>query len=77
MYGSELLYEKSLGKKYLKKDAVPSVFTFPEHLIKNASKERNPKKRKMEDPLNHKLCPLSTPDVVTIAMLPKHQLGKL
>ena len=41
-YSSVLPYSNCLRKKYLKKDAVPSVFKFPEHLIKIAAKERRP-----------------------------------
>ncbi len=35
----------STGKKYLKKDAVPSVFEFPSHFQPKSKKGRNPKKR--------------------------------
>ena len=45
---SLLPHSTSLGKKYLKKDAVPSVFKFPEHLQKRPVKERNPKKREFQ-----------------------------
>ena len=47
-YPSLLPHSTSLGKKYLKKDAVPSVFKFPEHLQKRPVKERNPKKREFQ-----------------------------
>ena len=47
-YPSLLPHSKALGKKYLKKDAIPSVFKFPEHLQKRPVKERKSKKREFE-----------------------------
>ena len=37
------------SRKFLKRDAVPSLFEFPGHLQKKPSKERNPKKRVFVD----------------------------
>ena len=42
-------YLNKAPRKFLKKDAIPSLFEFPEHLQKKPSKERNPKKRVCED----------------------------
>ena len=36
---------ESIGKKYLKKDAVPTVFSFPDHLKKTTTVRRSPRKR--------------------------------
>ena len=41
---------ESLGKKYLKKDAIPSVFNFPKHLQKRSPKKRAPVKRSNPGP---------------------------
>ena len=37
----------NLSKKYLRADAVPSVFTFPQHLQKENKKRKSPVKRKL------------------------------
>ena len=50
-YSSNLPHSESLMKRYLKKDAIPSVFQFPSHIQKKAIKERNPKKRESQ-PVN-------------------------
>ena len=49
-YPSCLPNYQSLGKKYLKKDAVPSVFDFPAHIQKKETKERKPRKRPSASP---------------------------
>ena len=36
---------ESVGKKYLRKDAVPTVFSFPDHLKKTTTLRRSPRKR--------------------------------
>ena len=45
LYPSSLPHSNTLLKRYLKKEAVPSKFNFPPHLVKKAVKERNPKQR--------------------------------
>ncbi len=47
-YPPSLTQAVSLKRKYLKFDAVPSIFDFPDHLKKKPVKERNPKKRERE-----------------------------
>ena len=49
-YPTPLPQSESLKKKYLKKEAIPSVFKFPGHLRKAPIKERNPKKREFPNP---------------------------
>ena len=44
-YPPSMPNSESLGKKYLKKDAVPSLFSFPEHLKRRSPKKRVPVKR--------------------------------
>ncbi len=47
-YPPSLTQAVSLKQRYLKYDAVPSIFDFPDHLKKKPVKERNPKKRERE-----------------------------
>ena len=42
-------YLSKAPRKFLKKDAILSLFEFPGHLQKKPSKERNPKKRVCDD----------------------------
>ena len=44
-YSPTLPFSQTLGRRYLKKDAVPSVFNFPEHLVKKNVERRAPPKR--------------------------------
>ena len=45
---------ESIGKKYLKKDSVPTVFNFPDHLNKTTKLRRSPLKR--ENPQSASAC---------------------
>ena len=45
LYPSSLPHSNTLLRRYLKKEAVPSTFNFPPHLVKKAVTERNPKQR--------------------------------
>ena len=44
-YPPNLPYSENLGRRYLKKDSVPSLFDFPDHLKKKISERRLPTKR--------------------------------
>ena len=44
-YPPTLPYSQTLGRRFLKEDAVPSVFNFPKHLVKKSVERRAPLKR--------------------------------
>ena len=61
-YPPPLPNSESLGTKYLKKDATPSVFSFPSHLKTKSPKKRAPAAR-----------PSPTPPETPLALDPKHE----
>ena len=55
-YPQNLPYSRTLSRQCLKRDAVPSVFNFPEHLNKKHSQRQPPTKRSSDEqvPMSHK-----------------------
>ena len=54
-YPSNLPQSESIRNRHLKKDAVPSVFHFPDNMKKKPVVKRNPKKRELQPSESHTL----------------------
>ena len=60
-YPRNLPYSRTLSRRFLKRDAVPSVFNFPEHLNKKHCPRQPPKKRSSDEQVSPSCKPSKVP----------------
>ena len=60
-YPQNLPYSSTLSRRFLKRDAVPSVFNFPEHLNKKHCPRQPPKKRSSDEQVSPSCKPSKVP----------------
>ena len=62
-YPSNLPQSESIRNRHLKKDAVPSIFHFPDHMEKKPVMKENTKQRELQPSESHTLPDQSAPKI--------------